>query len=555
MTSVLALGEDGYFHPSTEEQIVELVRRASEKRRQVRVRGSGHTYPNSAIVTDRGPGGSGDDINVLLDKYRAIQWIDSQQGIVQVQAGCHLSIDPYDPASTVEEGLLYQLDQKGWALTTLGGISHQTVAGFLSTGSSGGTVKWHISDNVIGIRLIDGTGRIWELSREQDADAFNAAGVSMGLLGIISTITFKGVPRFNIVGQEAITTYDECAVDLFGPGAHGKPGLEQWLKEIEYGRIMWWPQEGLERVAVWQARRIPWVPDFVPHPYRELGNSPELSGVMAGLLLTIIGNLDDLSVVPSKLGGLMDQLERSLTDDLHRRGFGKIVGGALAHLVKGILKASVWGLMHFPGMGLVARSLKAHLGAIIATLYDKFVPLDRKARQGKPQDFQDYGWSGLPMDNGVDDQLVPSWFSEIWVPISRVGAMVNTLKQHFEKGGLAATGTYSFEIYASKGNSFWMSPSYGSEDIARIDCLWFGNNAGDPVKFYEPYWELLKPLGFRLHWGKFLPDDPLPTKRWARYFSERYRHWDDFMTLRTKLDPHNIFLTQYWREHLGLESA
>jgi hypothetical protein len=40
-----------------------------------------------------------------------------------------------------EQSLCYALQQRGYALPDLGGISHQSVGGFLSTGSAGGTCK------------------------------------------------------------------------------------------------------------------------------------------------------------------------------------------------------------------------------------------------------------------------------------------------------------------------------------------------------------------------------------------------------------------------------
>jgi len=555
MGNPIGISADGYYHPRTELELVELVKWAHRDKLQLRVRGARHTFPATAIDTDHGPGGLPREISVQLDKYRQLEWLDEQRGIIRAQAGCHLSVDPYDPESTLETGLLYHLDQKGFALDTLGGISHQTVAGFLSTGSSGGTTRWHIGEDILEIRLIDGTGKIWVLSREQNPDVFNAAGVSMGLLGVISSVTFQGVPKFNISGQEAITGYGDCAIDLFGTGTDKKPSLEQWLRNVEYGRILWWPQKGLERVVVWQAHRIASTPDFEPKPYEELGSDAELSAALGGVLLTILGNLDDLGSVPARLAPLFDQLDDSLEKDLQKLGLGDMVTDLLAKILVGILEAGAEGVLHFPGIDFVGSQLKSHLPDIIPKLYPAFVPLDRDAREGKPQTFQDYGWHGIPMDNGVDDQLLPSWFNELWVPISKVHSMVNMLKTHFDNGGLRATGTYSFEIYASKRNPFWLSPSFGDEDIARVDVLWFGRNGGDPVAFYEQYWELLKPLDFRLHWGKYLPNDPQPGKLWAKYFARQYPRWDDFMRLRAELDPHAIFLTRYWREHLGLEDV
>lgn len=48
-----------------------------------------------------------------------------------------------------------------------------------------------------------------------------------------------------------------------------------------------------------------------------------------------------------------------------------------------------------------------------------------------------------------------------------------------------------------------MSPAY-NQNVVRIDVFWFARNAGSPAKtFYPQFWQLLKPFGFRAHWGKF----------------------------------------------------
>jgi len=64
------------------------------------------------------------------------------------------------------------------------------------------------------------------------------------------------------------------------------------------------------------------------------------------------------------------------------------------------------------------------------------------------------------------------------------------------------------------------------------------------------FWEALKAenIPFRLHWAKFLPE--YDYAEWAEYLRLQYPRWDDFMELRTKRDPKNIFLTNYWSLHL-----
>jgi D-arabinono-1,4-lactone oxidase len=554
----IAIASDGYFHPKTEDELVQLVKWARMSGRQLRVRGAMHTFPAAAVLTDSPPGNDPREIDVMLDAYRAIHFIDEATGIVEVEAGCNLSVNPYDPThtSTVENGLLYSLQQRGWALSDLGGITHQTVSGFLSTGSSGGSLKYGIDENIVALRIIDGTGEVRELTRATTPDLFLAAGVSMGLLGVISRVKFQCIPTYNIVGSESTSREDDCEIDLFGPGSTNKPSLEQFLRDTDYTRLMWWPQPNLKRVVVWKAHRIASQPGFVPKPYEEIAGNAEAQELLAGLLLSIIGNLDNLRALPSKIAPIYDQLDDTLIEQLRNLGLGSELTQALASILTALIELGLDGFFYFPGVELLGRLLKAHLGEILPAIYDQFVPLDATKNPPGPQQFQDYWWTGLPMDNGIDDLLMPTWFTEIWIPIGQTRAVMQALRNHFARGGLAATGTYAFEIYGTKTSPFWMSPASDGEGVVRVDVFWFGYNAGNPaVDFYPQFWELLRPFGFKLHWGKFLPNDPKPAKIWARYFSQQYKHWNDFLKLRRQCDPYNVFLTEYWREHLGLDDA
>ena len=146
----------------------------------------------------------------------------------------------------------------GLALPDLGGISHQTIAGYVSTGSAGGTVKWSIHDAIARLRVIDGAGRVTELTPDgDDPDWFRAAGIGLGLCGVISTITFRCIPTFDIVGRETVSaTRRSNDLDFYGDRpTSGLPSLEQFLVDADYARLMWWPQRHFDRLVVWQARR------------------------------------------------------------------------------------------------------------------------------------------------------------------------------------------------------------------------------------------------------------------------------------------------------------
>jgi FAD/FMN-containing dehydrogenase len=517
MTSITVTA-DGFFHPENEDQIRGLILHAVEHNLKVRVRGSAHSI-KEAIYTNGDKTDNG--INIMLDKMNRIS-IDMDTMQVTVQAGCHLGKDPFDPTgrSDLQNSLLYTLDRAGLAIPDLGGIIHQTVGGFLSTGSAGGSLSYSFGDQLIALRIIDGNGELHSVTRERGDDLFFAAGVSMGLLGIITEATFQCIPKFNIIGEETTTTIDDCSIDLFGTGTGDRPDLESFFRSTEYARLMWWPQKKVERMVVWKARQMKTdeqtppgtgqsageTKKFIPKPYLEfpLFYGTELPAEAAGgLFYTIVGNW--------YLG------IKKLNPSLPLRTALTLIGWLYpTHILPHVIKA--------------------------------FVPLDPEKQPAGPQKFWDIWWQGLPMDNRVSDKLIPTEFTEIWIPVSRAHEVMTALRDHYASAGYSATGSYSCEIYAAKRSDFWLSPSY-KEDVIRVDIFWFGYNAGSPVENYYPqFWKLLmeeNTFPCRFHWGKYIPYAP-------EYLRKQYPKLDSFLSIRNRLDPNRVFLSHYWQRYLGI---
>jgi L-gulonolactone oxidase len=77
------------------------------------------------------------------------------------------------------------------------GVTQQTVAGAVSTSTHGGSLEiGSVSDQVESLRLVRADGQVVEI--DGTSDLFPAATVSLGLLGIISTVTFRCVPAFTL---------------------------------------------------------------------------------------------------------------------------------------------------------------------------------------------------------------------------------------------------------------------------------------------------------------------------------------------------------------------
>ncbi|MDQ3742672.1 MAG: hypothetical protein M3389_17230 [Actinomycetota bacterium] len=573
----LVAADDGFHHPASEDDLVALVRLAYREGRQLRVRGAAHSNSH-AIYTDpldmqnrvlwqQPP--PGDGINVMLDRYTGWRVVDEGRRLVEADAGIHLGADPGDPTGhgTLESSLLWNLHERGWTLFDTGGITHQTVSGFTATGSAGGSLQATANRNLYAFRIIDGRGDVHEVTR--DDPAFAAMCPNLGLLGVVSKVTLECTETFNVSGQEAATTLDACAVDLFGDGGDGRPSLEAFFRGAQFARIEWWPQRGAERALVWQCQQMPPQPGFRPTRYQRFGDHPERTQYFVSVLFTILGNLDDLSKAKGKLEDDFDKLDLVLEElarakDLGRGG--KLLAWFVGHAIELGVDTAI--TMLEPVAGIVKETIPEFFPKLI----DVFVPLDDEkpgTRKGEPNSFRDLGYLGLPMDNAVDDTLMATQFTEIWIPLPRTRETMTILRDYFaepkdDDDAYRRTGTYAWELYASEPSPFWLNAAYSDgqdewrEGAFRVDPYFFAENSGDPADtLFKPVWELLRDRGipFRLHWGKFQPNYAPGDRHWVDFFRAQYPRWDDFLALREQHDPSNLFLTQYWRDRLGLWDA
>lgn len=551
---------DGFYHPETEEQIICLVKKAYEEGLQIRVRGATHSIAH-AIYTDPGSGKKaipnkvsneeppeGPNINIMLDKYINLTWEDEENGIVVTDSGIHLGMDPNDSSgtSTLENGLLYQVFKKGFGFSDLGGITHQTVSGFLMTGSAGGSLMYDLGENIIGFKIVDGTGDCKWVNK--DDDIFPAVSLSLGLMGIITKVRFQLVKTYNIYGQEITTptSFEECSIDLFGAGRNGKPSMKTFLEKTPYTRILWWPQKGVNRIVTWQAARGGDLPMLDPVPYRLFGDLPFLSKLeqLAGsILFTLLGNKGFFSTW-NKLYKDFKRFRiymKKLWQDKVGKFFGWLFSGLLTLFLEIIFIIPVFFLSIFRFL------LKIILPFVIRTLQ----PLSKK---GKGTVFMDYYWRSLPMDNEADDILMGTEFTEIFIPIKYTERAMNLLNDIYIKKGYDATGFYSTELYAGYPSKSWIHPGYEDGEFTdgtlRVDIFWYINNEGNPASkdgFFKQFWDLFRTnnIPFRLHWGKFVPDYDYDD--WATYYRIQYSKLDDFLKIRERRDPKNIFLTSYWK--------
>ncbi len=507
--STVPVGGATYYLPKNIDELTALVSDAITNNKKISVRGSGHSFP---LTTYQESGNFAACTYILLSYFNTVSFNDANNQVT-VGGGCHLGYDPMDPTpestgvkSTDANSLFTQVWEHKWSIPEMGGIKHQTVGGFLSTGSSGGSLKYSFDEMLQSITVMtaETTPQLRTFSKsDANTDNFYAAGIAMGMFGIIVSATFNCLPTFNIQGTETTTYAKDCPIDLFGSGSNN---IQNFFQNVDYSRLFWYPQLNVQKVVVWQATKIEAEPGFVRHPYEEV---PPLLG----------------SEMPATVGA-------------------DILYSAIGYWPDWFLKV----FKDWDGAKTIADLITAAFyPVILPAILSQFVTI------GEDQKFQDYWYTGLCMDNNISDKLLPMKFTEMWIPIDQAQQVMLALQNFYGVNGENTdhTGYFNIEIYGAKASDFWMSPSYGSNNMIRLDVLWFANTNKDPVQsLFQNYWNAFESFNFRCHWGKYLPLT-INGKPGGTYLLQQFPNFDKWNAIRKTLDPNNVFVTEYWQNQLS----
>ena len=222
--------------PRSTEQVADAVRRAAERGQRVKAVGSGHSF--TAIARP-------DDVQLDLAAMDALHSVDRDRGTVTVGAGT-----PLRRLNDLLAGV-------GLAMTNLGDIDAQTIAGAISTGTHGTGEKFGgIATQVVGLEMVLADGSVVACSPSERADLWSAARVGLGALGVITRVTLRCVPLFGLRAEEGPMALDEL-LDRFDELAGGHDHFEAY----------WFPHtrstltkcntrlplaEGLDRLPAWK---------------------------------------------------------------------------------------------------------------------------------------------------------------------------------------------------------------------------------------------------------------------------------------------------------------
>jgi L-gulonolactone oxidase len=204
--------------PRDEEEIAELVTQVSESGGRLKPVGSGLSWSDINEV-------EGQHL-LLLERMTAIDvQVDARR--VRVQGGAVMS------------DIQRALAEHHLVLDNIGSIVTQTAAGYTGTGTHGSGTPL-LSTFIEEMRLVDGTGRVRELTHSSEPELFSAARVHLGCLGVVTEITFRCIDAFDLEERREIIPFDRALADL-----------DRYLAENDYVKLWWLPYTDVIQVYVY----------------------------------------------------------------------------------------------------------------------------------------------------------------------------------------------------------------------------------------------------------------------------------------------------------------
>jgi FAD-linked oxidoreductase len=196
--------------PRSVAEIAEVVTGVAVDGRRVRARGSGHSFTPIAVAES-------DAID--LTRWTGIASVDAEAHRVTVRSGTPL------------RQLNAELDTLGLAMTNLGDIDAQTIAGAVSTGTHGTGARFGgLATQITQLELVLADGSVVTCSADRRPDLFQAARVGLGALGVITQVTLQCEPAFLLSAQERPEPLEEVLA-----------GFDQFAAENDHFEFYWFP--------------------------------------------------------------------------------------------------------------------------------------------------------------------------------------------------------------------------------------------------------------------------------------------------------------------------
>jgi len=230
--------------PKSEAELCAVIREAASAGRGVRVAGSGHSF--TPLVESPGT-------LVSLDDWQGIEAVDTDKRQAVIRAG------------TVLHALGEPLLASGLAMRNMGDVDVQALAGAVSTGTHGtGPTLANVSSQVVGARLVLASGEVLEL--EANDERLDAARVSLGLLGVFSTLTLQLVPAYRLHERVWKSDTEACLAELDANIAAHRHFEFWWYPHRDYAeqKALQPTEADAATVAGRKGERIDWSARILP---------------------------------------------------------------------------------------------------------------------------------------------------------------------------------------------------------------------------------------------------------------------------------------------------
>lgn len=242
-------------HPLDADEVAVLVGRAAQDGTRIRPIGAGHSF----TAVGRPDSGT---VQLVLDRCADLIALDRGSGLVTVGAGMTLW------------RLNRLLAEAGLALTNLGDIERQTIAGAIATGTHGTGARFGgLASQVRAFELVLGDGSVVTCSAQERSDLFAAARIGLGALGVVTSVTLQAVPLFALRAQEGSARLPDLLA-----------GFDEFLDGADHAELYWFPHT--DRALTKRNSRVPVAAGLDPAPrVRGWVNDELLSNRVFGLLV------------------------------------------------------------------------------------------------------------------------------------------------------------------------------------------------------------------------------------------------------------------------------
>ena len=129
--------------------------------------------------------------------------------------------------------------------------------------------------------------------------------------------------------------------------------------------------------------------------------------------------------------------------------------------------------------------------------------------------------------------------TEAAVLMTRAGTALKAVVELFSHGRPAVN--FPLEIRFVRGDDMWVSPAQGA-DTCQIGA--YSTDGPDRRDYFEGFWQVMRALGARPHWGKELDHGPAELR-------QLYPNFDRFLQLRQAVDPQRVFGSDARTQMLG----